>query len=454
MTLSEALTTLRSSWKLIVATMLLCIGLAVYSTTSATPMYRASARLYVAAQVNDSNLNQAYQGGLLSQQRIASYSAIVASDTVVSQAVGADGSGRKIDDVEKHISVSSPPNTVLLDVAYTDPDPVIAQSTATAVAQAFAEYATKLEVLGSNAPAVRVSVVQPAKLPKQPISPRPRRDVALGILAGLALGVLAASLRKALDRTVRSLDDIQRIGLPALGAIPEDKVARRQPVLAPSDTQSPRAEAFRQVRTNLLFLNIDEPLQSLLITSATAQEGKSSTVANLGLTLSHAGLSVVLVEADLRRPRLASMFGLEGAVGLTDVLIGAVALDDALQSWHGGQLWVLPSGSLPLNPSELLNSQRAADLIVELESRFDLVLVDTPPVLPVTDATVLSAAVSATALVVRNGRTRREQVRAAAAALQAVDTRVSGVILNRTPRRGSDAYSAYYSNEQPRVTTH
>jgi capsular exopolysaccharide synthesis family protein len=448
MTLSEVLATLRAGWKLIAVSLILVTGSAVYYTRHQVPEYQATARLYIAAQVNSLSPDAAYTGGLLSQQRVVSYAAIVASDPVVSQVVDNDGTNRSVDSVESHIAVSTPPNSALLDIAYSDPDPVLAQSTATAVAQAFADFATKLEVLGSSTPPVRVSIVQPAKLPKAPVSPRPKRDIALGVLVGLALGVMAASLRKGLDRTVRTIEDVQRLALPALGSIPEDRSARRKPVLVGTDIQAPRAEAFRHVRTNLLFLNIDDPVHSLVITSPTAQEGKSTTVANLGLTFAQAGLSVVLVEADLRRPELANMLGLEGVVGLTDVLIGATPLDDALQSWHDGLMWVLPSGSLPLNPSELLNSQRAADLVQELENRFDIVLIDTPPVLPVTDAIVISAACSATALVVRSGRSRRDQVRAAATALHAVNARISGVILNRRPVRARDTYATYYGTEQ------
>lgn len=445
MGLSDLLATIRTSWRLLLLSVLLCTTAAIYLTATAVPQYQATARLYVAAQVGEANLEQAYTGGLLSQQRIASYSSMVATDAVVSKVLQRDGTGRSVDAVESKISVSSPLSTVLLDISFTDPDPFVAQKTANEIANEFVIFATALEGSnGANTPPVRVSLVQPAKLSTMAISPKPKRNLAFGLLAGFAIGLAAIVLRRSLDKSIRTVADLQAMGLPLLGAVPEDKSARRQPVLDLAATHTARAEAFRQIRTNLLFLNVDAPVKSLVVTSAIEQEGKSSTTANLAITFAQAGLSVIVVEADLRRPKLAEYLGLEGAVGLTDVLVGDVKLDDALQSWQNGLLTVLPSGALPLNPSELLSSQRAAALVSELEQRFDVVLIDSPPLLLVTDAAVLAASASCAMLVTRPGGSSREDLRSAVTALRNVDARLSGVVLNGAPRGDHNAYSAYH----------
>ncbi|MDX6212189.1 MAG: tyrosine-protein kinase, partial [Frankiales bacterium] len=183
----------------------------------------------------------------------------------------------------------------------------------------------------------------------------------------------------------------------------------------------------------------------IVITSSIPQEGKSTTTANLAITLAQAGLKVVLVEADLRRPKLMQYLGVEGAVGLTSVLIGRVTLDDALQPWGNGSLMVLPSGPTPPNPSELLGSQGMAELIASLEQQADIVLVDAPPLLPVTDAAVLAKICDGALLIVRHGTTTREQVTRAAESLRVVDAHLIGNVLNMAPAKGPDAYGYGYA---------
>ncbi len=296
---------------------------------------------------------------------------------------------------------------------------------------------------GKKSSPVEISVVRPAGVPTAPLSPRPKINLALGLLVGLALGVGAAVLRETLDMSVKSLDDVQDItGASPLGVVVEDPDAAGKPLLVHGDSHGPRAEAFRQLRTNLQYVDVDRPPRVVVVTSALPDEGKSTTSVNLASTLAPAGTRVVLVEADLRRPRVAHYLGIEGAVGLTDVLAGHCDLDVALQSWGRDLFSVLPSGPLPPNPSEVLNSQHMQELLKVLEGRFDVVLVDSPPLLPVTDAAVLARAGDGAIIVVRHGRTTKEQLARTVATLQAVDARLLGTVLNRVPRRGPDA--SYY----------
>ncbi|HEX8347087.1 MAG TPA: CpsD/CapB family tyrosine-protein kinase, partial [Actinoplanes sp.] len=245
--------------------------------------------------------------------------------------------------------------------------------------------------------------------------------------------------------SVRSGDDLAKAaGAPVLSAIPLDPKADKSPLIIEGSAQSTRAEAMRQLRTNLQFVNVDRPLRSLVVTSAVPGEGKSSTVCNLGIAFAEAGKRVILVDADLRRPKLAEYLGLEGAVGLTNVLAGQADIRDAVQPWGGSGMWVLPSGYVPPNPSELLSSRNMSDLLTALGRSFDVVIVDTPPLLPVTDAAVMGTVADGCLLVSRYGKTTVSQANSAAAALTAVGARLHGCVLNMTPRRAGGVY-AYYS---------
>jgi protein-tyrosine kinase len=204
------------------------------------------------------------------------------------------------------------------------------------------------------------------------------------------------------------------------------------------------SEAFRVLRTNLQFLGLDKPIKSLLITSATPGEGKTTTVANLAVAFAQAGSSVCLVDADLRRPMVAKLFGTDNWSGLTTALIGQGSLEDCLKETAVPGLTLLPSGPIPPNPAELLGSARMGKLLAGLEEQFDMVLVDTPPVLAVADAAVLSPKMGGVVLVVRAGQVARQQTVRAKAALEAVQARVLGVVLDAIEPEGRAGYYYYY----------
>jgi capsular exopolysaccharide synthesis family protein len=444
---SDYLRVLRKRWKLIT----LCILLAVAAATAASllpkPVYRAQAQLFVsttqAASDAASGLNQ---GGQFAQQRVKSYADVINSPQVTQQVIQRLGLNLTPRQLAKKLSADAPLDTVLINVNATDTSPARARDIANAVAERFTNVATDLETPAGGGPSpVKVSVVRAADLPPSPVSPRKKLNIALGLLVGLAVGVGFAVLRETLDTSVKSVGDVQAIlGLATLGVIGFDPRTPKHPLVVQDKPDSPRAEAFRQLRTNLQFVDIDHSPRSIVVTSSLPEEGKSTTTCNLAIALAQAGLNVVLVEGDLRRPRLAEYLGIEGAVGVTDVLIGRAALEDVLQPWGSRGLEVLASGPTPPNPSELLGSHQMQQLIADLEELADLVLIDAPPLLPVTDAAVLSKVTSGAILVVRSGRTRREQVHRALETLQAVDAHVFGVVLNMAPTKGPDAYRYGY----------
>ena len=270
------------------------------------------------------------------------------------------------------------------------------------------------------------------------------------LFAGLIVGLAAAILRSRLDTSVRTSDDLTRVtGMPTLGVIASDRDAAGRPLLLHANPRSDRAEAFRQLRTNLRFVDVDRRPRSIVIASALPGEGKTTTAANLAITLAEAGLRVVLVNADLRRPGLGLYMGIEESVGLTSVLIGSAELADAVQELGNGLLRVLPSGPLPPNPSELLGSIGMRQVIQGLERDNDIVLLDSPPLLTVTDASVLSATAGGVIVVVRSGKTKLGELKQALAGLQTVGAHILGGVVNMAPRNGSNAqrYSHRYGDD-------
>jgi non-specific protein-tyrosine kinase len=254
-----------------------------------------------------------------------------------------------------------------------------------------------------------------------------------------------------LDSSVKSTEVMEElVGAPTLGAVAFEPAVAARPLIVQEATGSPRAEAYRRIRTNLQFVDVDRPPRVITVNSSLPGEGKTTTACNLAITLAQSGRRVALVDADLRRPKVAQYLGLEGAVGLTSVLIDHTRLGQALQLWGPDRIGVLTSGAIPPNPSELLASQHMVDLLAQLETRWDFVILDTPPLLAVTDAAVLASRCDGALLVVRHGRTTRHQVQAATAALKAVSARPVGVVLNMTPKRRGGSYGygyGYYEYE-------
>jgi len=444
---------LRRRWRLIALCALLGIAAALAATLTQTKVYTASFQFFVSAQGSPStassgsgDINNAYTGGLFTQQRVKSYADVLQSPRLGELVAKDLGLQRSAAAVASQVTATAPLDTVLINLSVKDPSPVMAQRIAQSIGIQFPKVVEQLEKPTSGGPApVKVSVIQPAALPSTPTSPRPTLNLALGLLVGLAVGVGGAVLRETLDTSVKSPEQAEElVGAPMLGAISFDPNAPKNPLVVHTAPNSARSEAFRQMRTNLQFVDIEHALRSVVVTSSVPGEGKSTTTCNLSLSLAEAGVRVILLEGDLRRPRVAEYMGLEGAVGLTSVLLGRVPLEDALQSWGDGALRVLPSGPLPPNPSELLGSAGMEELLRRLEGLADIILIDAPPLLPVADAAVLGAMTSGVLMLVRSNRTNIEQVKRATTTAKAVGATVLGVILNAVPTSGPDAYAYGY----------
>jgi capsular exopolysaccharide synthesis family protein len=306
---------------------------------------------------------------------------------------------------------------------------------------------SQVDVSGAAA-AQALTVVTPALAPTAPSSPRPAQDVLLGLVAGLILGLAAAFLRDSLDDAVTSKEAAEQLArAPVLAAVPLVSSWRKRDrplVVTLARPASPATEAYRSLRTSLQFARQEHELRTILVTSPAAAEGKTSTLANLGAVFAQAGQRVLMVSCDLRKPRLGLFFGIDERAGLTTAILGEDSLENLIRPTPGmDNLWLLPSGPPPPNPAELLNGARAQEIFARLRETFDLVLIDSPPVLPVTDAVVLSKDVDATLLVVAAYRSRSGDVQRAAERLAQVDARVVGVVLNEATKLGAGYYGGY-----------
>ena len=263
----------------------------------------------------------------------------------------------------------------------------------------------------------------------------------LGLLLGLGLAVM----RELLDTSVKSAEDVAELTeTPVLGGILFDPIAPKRPLLSDLESHSPRVEAFRILRTNLQFVDIDRDKKVVVVTSSLPGEGKTSTASNVALALHSAGERTLLVDGDMRRPQLATLFGLEPAVGLTTVLLGRMDLADAIQTHAATGLDVLTSGNLPPNPAELLQSHAMGQLLKEVREDYDVVVIDAPPLLPVTDAALIAAQVDGAMVVVRQGKTSRDQLSHAMDRLEAVGARPLGIAMNMVPAgRRNRSYGGY-----------
>jgi len=301
-----------------------------------------------------------------------------------------------------------------------------------------------------------VALVTPAQTPVAPSSPKPVRNALLGLAAGFALGLGAAFLRENLDDRLTSKEAAEHSGgAPVLAMTPLVTSWRRsKPVLVTiTEPTSPAAESYRSLRTSLQFARQGQQLRSVVVTSPGVNEGKTSTLANLGVVFAQAGERVVLVSGDLRRPRIGEFFGLDEQVGLTSVLLGHQTLEETLLQVPGfGRLTLLPAGPIPPNPAELLSSARVQEIFARLRHHFDLVLIDSPPVLPVTDPAILARHADAALLLAAAGQTRRSDLHHAAEKLDQVSATILGIVLNKVTRQTERRYGYTYSYKPYRAT--
>jgi succinoglycan biosynthesis transport protein ExoP len=297
-----------------------------------------------------------------------------------------------------------------------------------------------------------------AEVPDKASSPKILQNLGVGLILGLLLGLGVAVLRHILDTKVRNENDVRALTeSPILGVVAYDQEVSSHPVILRDRPLAAPSEAVRRLRTNLQFIDIGNRSKSIVISSSIPGEGKSTIAINLAVSLADAGARVILVDADLRRPSIAEYLGIEGGVGLTTVLIGRAEVEDVVQPLGRTSLDLLAAGQIPPNPSELLGSTAMADLLERLSAAYDMVLLDSPPLLPVTDAVVLSNLAGGALVVVGVDRIHRPQLLQSLESLETAGAHLFGVVMNKIARREAAAYaygSGYdsYAPKQQRST--
>lgn len=436
---------IRRNWVLVVALALVGVLAGGVASILISPTYTAKTQLFVAIQ-NSGSVLELQQGNSFSQARVQSYVKTVQSPIVLQPAIDELGLATSAEELASRVAATNDLNTVLIDITVSDRSPVQAAALAQAIADSLIKAVDALEKpkTGGASP-ISLSVITPAKASGAPSAPNSRLNVLLGLTAGMMLGLAAAVMRSKFDNRIRGEADLRVVtDAPLLGGLTLSADAQKRPLLTQAKPQSPRAESFRQLRTNLQFANVARRSKSVLITSSLPGEGKSTTATNLAISLAEAGQRVCLVDADLRRPMINEYLGLERNVGLTTAMVEQIDVMELLQPWGEGGLFVLTSGRIPPNPSELLGSSQVAHIIHRLEEAFDIVIIDTPPVLPVTDAAVLSQHVGGVIVVVGVLSAKRNDLQRSLAGLGLVEADILGVVLNRLPSKGADAYSYSY----------
>lgn len=447
MTLADYLRLLRQQWVVIVLGAAVGLALSAGFTYRQTPEYEATTLMFVSVTTPEPDLAQLQQGSTFTQQRVKGYAELASSPALLESVIGELSLPYSDDQLADRLTATNQLDTTLISLTVRDTNAQRAADIVNALAVHFPKFVYDIETpAGQRISPVKLSVTTQAKAPKHPVSPRIPLNLGLGLFVGLMLGLGLAFLRDQLRTTINSAEEVERLtgGVP-LGIVPFDPSISKHPLVT-SEQAMGRAEAFRALRTNLQFADVDRPPRVIVITSPLPGEGKTTSAVNIALTMALTGARVILLEGDLRRPAIAAHLGLSNGAGLTNVLAGQHQLADVIITPERGTLSILTSGPTPPNPSELLGSQQMSDLINTLANSFDTVVIDAPPLLPVTDAAILTAASDGALLILRHGKTRREEATQAIQTLAAVSARLLGTVLNGTPAAKTHTSAGYGDN--------
>ena len=446
MDLQQYLQIFRKYWRSILTVLSVCVGAALVFTFLQTPKYSSTSSALIAVDTA-ATPGELSSGALYAERQVSSFVALADSALVLDPVIDELGLDVTPQALRSRVSVSAPAGTSIVDVTVTDTNAGRAAEIANAITASLKNVTSDVVPTGPDGDEiVTVTVVEPASESSRPVSPRPVVNIALGLIAGVVLGLGQALVRRLLDSRIRTRDDLEEItDAPVLASVVHHKGSdRAKDEAAPArGTAWASDESYRKLRTAVGFVALGgERRSSIVVTSSVQGEGKTETSTNLAKVLAEAGARVLLVDADLRRPQVGARLGLDDELGLSDVLTGRADLNDVLLSVD--DLSVLTAGTVPPNPSELLGSEAMAELLALVEAHFEYVILDAPPLLPVTDAAVLSHQAGGAVVVARAGVARQNQLTEALSILEAADASVYGVVLNDVPVSQIDGYSQYY----------
>jgi len=432
------------------------IGLVAGFTALQPRVYQSTATGLTQAATGES-LSMAFAGESLATSRAESYVRVAASDAVAKRAQEILGTDRSVSDLLGHISASLPADTAIIEITASANTPDGAAKLANAWITALSDQVRALESPEGSVgdPALAFVPLANARAPYFPSSPNIQTALVLAVLAGCALALVYALLRQHFDRRIRSVEQIERLlDAPVIGTVPASPALsdRRRVIEHTSGADSVQifaiSESLRELRTNLSYIDVDNPPKVIVVTSSIPGEGKSTLTANLADAIVSGNTNVVIIDCDLRRPMQSTLYDLRGGVGLTDVLSGRVALSDALQAPTAStHLRVLGAGRVPPNPSELLGSRTMRELVDAL-SGVATVILDAPPLLSVTDAAILGTIADGVVITVGAKQVTAEQLQKAYRSVTRVNGKVLGAVLNKIPPNGIDSHDyGYYRND-------
>ena len=438
----------RRRWKVAVAVAALAVVIGVGYLLIASSYYHSTAVLAVSVRTTTGS-ETVYQSGTATTQRVQTYVELGRQQDFAEKVSERSGGKFQPSLVLKNVKVSPTKETVLFSVEATGRNPADAQYLAKVSSQTLVAMIEEVEFsLNGEDSEVKITTVGTPERPNKPGGLSPVAVLGISVLLGALMAILVAVVRDRLDNKIRRSEDIDDI--VQSGVLGTSYATNKIPVAgvlggSTNDADFPNAEAFRQIRTNLSFVNVDEPPRVLLLTSAIENEGKSFVASRLAAVLGESGNRVIVLDADLRRPAIGTIFERDSSVGITSVLTGAVRYPDVVQRTDAG-VDLIPAGKIPPNPSELLDSQAMKSLVEELRREYDYVVVDSPPLLPVTDSAVLAKYADTVVLVARSERVTKDQLARAVQRLNLAGASIAGAVLNYLPlsKRDSEArYGAY-----------